>query len=1070
MANEYVGPDADGVPIHAQDTVLWDGLTYTVVPFYDTTGTSFELVPYNHWDGPRPNAFVEQVGSSNLRKARKTGRRRANRTSQLLDDGTTASCPRCESDNIDPLDGGQGGYICYDCNWQGPRNELVKDSRRTAGYVIERDEMEAGFDNEWVQGPSRYTNDPAEALIFPTRGEATQFMRDEDLDEEGGWKIQPDSKLPHGGVTIEDPGAGSFARKRNKQARERLSRRAMLRKRAVLDHLEVGASYAVTFTCNCGLDHSEMQDTLTIQSVDYGSDPRATVFSAHDDTDFEVYSFNNDDKYGDYWACALPGEPVSTLAGMESVEDIVPGASVLTHLGRYRPVLEAQSRPYVGQAVELKPHYGLPLRYTFGHQVLTRRGWVAIESVTTADQVFVPVDRSCEDIRTVSVWDALDSQDWQTFDPADDKWGRSTPGRSGEDERRRRIRRLESRGVAPGTILGRTGRVGGRYSIFNAEHEITDDFLRLCGLYLAEGSKVDGACWSYGSHETDLTEETVSLIKRVFGLQASVVPLPKHSVNVIAYNLALGSWFKALFGGDAKSKHMPPWMVNLPPNRAAVVLGGLFEGDGHCANEDGPTHRKAYSLRTSSPRLREQTARLVRRAGFVSVTYEAHAVRDGTECVWWSVSPTMAEVTDFGRYLGWSEERVMRSLGSAAISDPRYADRVPTGYWVKVHRSRVFDYDGPVYDINVAQDHSFVSSVAVHNCGTDADPIIFDRKTSSSTKTAGDYKCARCSKPATHFAYEEGSRASGMHLCGEHAADSAVVGDRKVEKNSEGARRSAKQCDVCESTEGVKHNKQTGANLCSTCVYDLENSHASRVAADEDEVEFSGKTTTCSQCGESVELLAEELVDGKAPASYVCAECDDLEKSSTRFTATLSTITVGGVTYDWNYEYDDFYAQVEGEDGLVVVLLDYDTGEVVDSLGGITVGSLQISDHGNVNVSPEDEEYLKQRAIELAEDQGTTASRRMAAECSEPDGNEKVDGHTAHDVMLFETGQCPRCGEETKESRKVTAECSEPDGNEEVDGRTAHDVMIDETGQCPYCGSNGEKMTPIDFSGPASFD
>jgi hypothetical protein len=32
--------------------------------------------------------------------------------------------------------------------------------------------------------------------------------------------------------------------------------------------------------------------------------------------------------------------------------------------------------------------------------------------------------------------------------------------------------------------------------------------------------------------------------------------------------------------------------------------------------------------------------------------------------------------------------------------------------------------------------------------------------------------------------------------------------------------------------------------------------------------------------------------------------------------------------------------------------------------------------------------------------------------------------------------------------------CPEPDGQEEVDGRSAHDLFLDETGECPWCGAH----------------
>ena len=84
-------------------------------------------------------------------------------------------------------------------------------------------------------------------------------------------------------------------------------------------------------------------------------------------------------------------------------------------------------------------------------------------------------------------------------------------------------------------------------------------------------------------------------------------------------------------------------------------------------------------------------------------------------------------------------------------------------------------------------------------------------------------------------------------------------------------------------------------------------------------------------------------------------------------TATLVRPSVlDGDRVDWCYAYDTDHAAVEREDALVVVVYDTCSGATLASLGGVTVESLQISDHGNVNVSPADEAYLRNVAGELA--------------------------------------------------------------------------------------------------------
>jgi hypothetical protein len=83
----------------------------------------------------------------------------------------------------------------------------------------------------------------------------------------------------------------------------------------------------------------------------------------------------------------------------------------------------------------------------------------------------------------------------------------------------------------------------------------------------------------------------------------------------------------------------------------------------------------------------------------------------------------------------------------------------------------------------------------------------------------------------------------------------------------------------------------------------------------------------------------------------------------------MATFTVDGVEYEWDYDYDDFYAEAEREDAVVLLVRDVDTeGErFAETLGGITLASLSVSDHGNVNLSPEDEFHLASLARDLVE-------------------------------------------------------------------------------------------------------
>lgn len=426
----------------------------------------------------------------------------------------------------------------------------------------------------------------------------------------------------------------------------------------------------------------------------------------------------------EYW-CALPGEMVTTASGVEAIEALQVGTQVMTHRGRLESVITSSSRMLDTSVYEVRPYYGLPLRFTEGHKFFTRRsgrvGWSAVESITSHDEVFVPVDKTIEDRVSVDLWESLDRSNWQVHGPLIQDVDATPRQRKSAREKHRKLSRL---GIPEGAILRRKAAHAGRWSILNQpSYALDPDLMRLLGLFVAEGCATDdGAQWSYGSHEISLAEETRDLVKRIFGLE-SVIQERSSTKVVITYNKPLAAWLGSLFGSGAKDKSLPEWMLRLPASRLAPLVGGWLDGDGHVARVDGSQGRRWARVVTGSRVLAHQMGRIVRRMGFVSTTYEHRSTRNGTPCVWWTVGPVMGSTKAFLRVLGWTESRI-EAIGAVSDSEPRYANWCDDGYWVRVRSTKVTPYHGVVHDIGVSADHSFVASdVAVHNCVGEAWPL-----------------------------------------------------------------------------------------------------------------------------------------------------------------------------------------------------------------------------------------------------------------------------------------------------------------------------------------------------------
>lgn len=105
--------------------------------------------------------------------------------------------------------------------------------------------------------------------------------------------------------------------------------------------------------------------------------------------------------------------------------------------------------------------------------------------------------------------------------------------------------------------------------------------------------------------------------------------------------------------------------------------------------------------------------------------------------------------------------------------------------------------------------------------------------------------------------------------------------------------------------------------------------------------------------------------------------------ASRRTTAVSTYVTApNGTEYEWGYDVDPDSSSSDGP-ALTVVLYD-DNGNVIDSIGGVEV-DFQVSDHGNVNLGPEGEQYLYEVAQDMAI--ARTSSKRTAVAIPEPDVN-----------------------------------------------------------------------------------
>jgi intein/homing endonuclease len=378
--------------------------------------------------------------------------------------------------------------------------------------------------------------------------------------------------------------------------------------------------------------------------------------------------------------CILPGQWMSLLDGAKKVEDVVCGDKALTHMGRYRRVLDTKTQQYDGKIYTVTPQYRFPVTLTEGHPFWTKRNdvidWVHINHLKRGDLVFVPVDNSIEDYEEISIIDSLNDDEFTVKD------GYITHHKSGQYKN-----------------------IGRPINNLPISIPVTEELMWLSGLYIAEGScgnRDKSLTFSLNKNETEYANQILDYAKKVFDLDGHIDDRSHidNTINVIITSQALVQWFRNTFGSGAYNKHLPEWMMHLPENKQKALLRGYFDGDG-CYQ---PVESSFFS---SSNALTDQLVLLLERNGFFPSIYKRTTKSFSSNTEGKNVNINRS---DNPRFLQW--------LGVDIFdNDPKFIEenirrfpieRTDTGYWVPVKSVVEEDYSGPIYSFTITEDHSFV--------------------------------------------------------------------------------------------------------------------------------------------------------------------------------------------------------------------------------------------------------------------------------------------------------------------------------------------------------------------------
>ena len=367
--------------------------------------------------------------------------------------------------------------------------------------------------------------------------------------------------------------------------------------------------------------------------------------------------------------CVAPTTRIVTRAGSKPIGEIAVGDLVLGHDGAYHKVTEVMSHwhPAPLHRLDVQGLGGTLLTEDHPVYVVRRKNarrtsrsyaaeWSRADQVRRGDYVAYPIPSEVVDQPAVSLWYERKFKDT-----------RSKP--------------------LPDRVA------------------LNEDFLRLAGYYIAEGhTHKRELTWTFGADERDLVDDTVTLIGRLFELQATVRDRSErnNTIEVTVASSYLTEIFGKMFGEGAESKRVPEPLMVAPLVTQRALLRGLWAGDGTWG-------KKNAGYRTVSPVLAHQVGTLLLRQGIVPNTTidPAHGMNRTAHCV--AVSNT-AGYNALASMVG-APLRPQPSRPSAV--------RIHDGYlYAPVRRNEVVEYEGKVHNLEVEDVHSYVTTTStLHNCG-----------------------------------------------------------------------------------------------------------------------------------------------------------------------------------------------------------------------------------------------------------------------------------------------------------------------------------------------------------------
>ncbi len=414
--------------------------------------------------------------------------------------------------------------------------------------------------------------------------------------------------------------------------------------------------------------------------------------------------------------CLLPNEKIICNPEIKPISNVKIGNNVLTHTGTYKKVQEVYTRQYTGKVYKIIPYYfAQGTKVTEEHPFLAIKTvkkctyvgglckpnsissgkhkckekhfekykplWVPAENLEVNDVLLYPRPNETIDLDKIEISDIIGDKDYKIREDL----------------------------IVP--------KFGAQYKYIKNTIRITPDFCRLIGYYLAEGylnKRNNCLQFSFNVGEEDYIRDVRNLIKEYFNVSLKKIR-KRNGYELYFYSKPMVKFFEKLFYQPEKEnkapfKRLPDWVLYLPKYKQIEIFRGWWRGDtGVSTSEILASQMKLICLRLGivpsiHVTLKEKYNSYKSEIGgrlIVSYhdTFTFHNLSFYEDPFNLLQEPEFKKFkTKLSRRHGWIDENYI---------------------FIPIRKIETFEYSGLVYNLEVEEDNSYVTtSATVHNCMT----------------------------------------------------------------------------------------------------------------------------------------------------------------------------------------------------------------------------------------------------------------------------------------------------------------------------------------------------------------